>query len=95
MKIELCHVDEVRPNLHRPCEICEQEREQIGAVLVVKQIAGEEPQVDFLICDVCAAKIAIAVTRRHLELEQRINREIEAQKRAPPPLPKANGRGGS
>lgn len=85
MRIELRHTDEIPFRINRPCEICERDRPEIGAIAVIKQIALEEPHADFLICDVCAAKIAIAVTKRHMLLDQQ---------RAPPP-PVSNGGGGS
>jgi hypothetical protein len=86
MKIELRHTDEIAHPIDRPCEVCEQERPGIGAVAVVKQVHAEDPHVDFIVCDVCAAKIAILITRRHMMLDQR----------APPlpPPPSSNGGGG-
>lgn len=84
MKIALRHVEEIpayaRP---RPCEICERELPGVGYILVLKQLADEEPSVDFVICDVCSAKIAI-----------QINRHLFVGERAPP-SPDQNGGGRS
>lgn len=82
MKIALRHVDEIPAYAKpRPCEICERELPGVGFILVLKQLADEEPSVDFVLCDVCCAKIAIQINR-HLLVEQR----------APPP-PEHNGGG--
>ncbi len=88
MKIEIRR-EEDAPD---PCLICERKRTglDIGVLAVIKQIGpNTEPVVQFVICGVCAAKIAIIVTRHHLEVQQRA-----PQQRAPPSLLSSDGRGG-
>lgn len=69
MKIQLVSVDRT-PAI---CEICQTPRPHLDAIEVHKTLNGDTPVlVDFVICGVCAIKIALVTLRAELARRQAV-----------------------